>query len=261
MCDYIALAHATRQALGDFLQQQVAGTVAEGVVDALEVVQVEKHQRQQLIVSPRQAQQQVELLGEQPAIGESGQAVEVGQLTQPVAGFGDLAYGTAELFIALTELHGAFLDLHAEQLMVDINPALVLIEPADDGIEDRSYLLDFPAAVDGDRFLQAPGIDGVGLAGELRQGGHQSPGVPGNQQTGTQDQQGPEGRLQGGGREHREQGMRAADPELQVGRDKAAARGVGECRGELLAIHAAAGGVDGGKNWQRDVGHTLATGQ
>ena len=183
---HVTVAHAAGQPLRHFLQQEVTGAVTQGVVDALEIVQVEEHQGERFVIAPRQAQQQVQLLGEQAAIGQGGQAVEVGQLAQPVAGLGDLPHGAAELLVALAQLRGALLDFHAEQLMIDIDPALVLVQAADDRIQDRGDFLDLPTALHIDRLFQSTGIDGVGLACQLGQGGHQAAGVPGDQQAGTQ---------------------------------------------------------------------------
>ena len=56
----------------------------------------------------------VELLCEQAPIRQRRQAVVVGQLAQPVLGFGNLLDRLVELLIAPGQLRGAFLDLHAK---------------------------------------------------------------------------------------------------------------------------------------------------
>ncbi len=70
------------QALGDAAQQQVADVVAEGVVDVLEVVEVEEQQRLRLVL----LQALFEAREQLGAVGGAGQRVEVGQVMQAALG-------------------------------------------------------------------------------------------------------------------------------------------------------------------------------
>ena len=88
----VTVAHAIGQALADLAQQQVPGTVPQGIVDALEIIQVQKQQRQHLLVAFGQPQQQAQLLGEQPAVGQRGETVKVGQAPQPILGLRDFPH-------------------------------------------------------------------------------------------------------------------------------------------------------------------------
>ena len=71
--DGVGLAHETAQAVGDDLQQLVAGGMAEGVVHRLELVEVEMMHRHHLLVLVM-AHRLLEPLVEQRAVGEVGQA-------------------------------------------------------------------------------------------------------------------------------------------------------------------------------------------
>jgi hypothetical protein len=78
----IAGAQARTQGLGHVLQQQVAGLMAEFVVDDLEAVEIEEHQRHRLAVALGAGHGLAEAVAEQHAIGQAGQAVVVGQVLQ-----------------------------------------------------------------------------------------------------------------------------------------------------------------------------------
>jgi hypothetical protein len=69
--------HARLDALGDGGEQPVAGRMAHGVVDVLEVVEVEE-QHDRHPARRRVLDGSVDLLGEQAAVGEPGQRVVVG---------------------------------------------------------------------------------------------------------------------------------------------------------------------------------------
>ena len=74
---HVAGADARLDAVGDRGEQPVAGRVPEGVVDVLEVVEVEE-QDDRDPVGGRVLDRAVDLLGEQAAVGEAGQRVVVG---------------------------------------------------------------------------------------------------------------------------------------------------------------------------------------
>ena len=65
-------------------QELVAGVVAEGVVDLLEVVEVEQEERSGGAVATAEVEVALELVLEAPAVGEAGQHVVVHQVGQPV---------------------------------------------------------------------------------------------------------------------------------------------------------------------------------
>ena len=79
----ISLAQGTHQARGDLLQQRIADVVAEGIVDLLEVVQVDEQQRQAAIVM-LMLQGALQALLELQTIGQLGQHVETRQMAQMI---------------------------------------------------------------------------------------------------------------------------------------------------------------------------------
>ena len=81
--DRVGLAQAGVQPLGDRLEQQVAAGQTEGVVDALEAVEVEQQHRRHAVGAPRPGQRVVEAVVEQRAIGEPGQRVVAGLMAHP----------------------------------------------------------------------------------------------------------------------------------------------------------------------------------
>ncbi len=64
------------------LEQPVAGGVPERVVDLLEVVQVQEHDRDVRAVPPRRIERVIEPVPEQDPVGKAGQQVVVGQMLQ-----------------------------------------------------------------------------------------------------------------------------------------------------------------------------------
>ncbi len=82
----IFLAQCRLQALRHLYQQAVADAVAERVVDALEMVEVEEHHRQVLAVALRQAQGKVEVILQQQAVGQAGQLVEMREQADALIG-------------------------------------------------------------------------------------------------------------------------------------------------------------------------------
>ena len=78
------------QALGDRAQHGVALGVAEGVVDRLEAVEVEKHDRARHIADGRGAQRLAEQLADAAAVGQARQHVDIGEMGQPLLRLADL---------------------------------------------------------------------------------------------------------------------------------------------------------------------------
>ena len=75
--------------------------MAQGVINAFEVVQVQEQQGQHFLVALGQPEQKVQLFGEQPSVGEGGQAVVIRQLPQSILGFGDFLNGFVQFIVAL----------------------------------------------------------------------------------------------------------------------------------------------------------------
>ena len=78
----VARSQATAEALGDGHQQLVPHGMAMAVIDGLEVVQVEVAHRQVGAVVPGTLQFLAQALTQQGAIGQAGERILVGQLTQ-----------------------------------------------------------------------------------------------------------------------------------------------------------------------------------
>ena len=82
----VAGAHGAPDAVGHFLQEPVAGVVAERVVDDLERVQVEEEQRHLAAVAARAGRGAGELVVEELAVGDAGQRVVLGQVVEVQVG-------------------------------------------------------------------------------------------------------------------------------------------------------------------------------
>ncbi len=78
--DRVRFAHAAFEAFDDFLEQGVADRVAERIVDRLEAVEVEEHQRHATLHAVRMRLRLGDAVAEQQAIGQAGQRVVVRQI-------------------------------------------------------------------------------------------------------------------------------------------------------------------------------------
>ena len=78
--DGIRFAHRAGQSLGDRLQQLVAGVVTQGVVDALEMIEVQKQACNLMRVARRLGDDLFQALIEQCAVGQPGENVVLGKL-------------------------------------------------------------------------------------------------------------------------------------------------------------------------------------
>ena len=76
--DRVGLAQAVAEPLRHDRQQAVAGAMAEAIVDRLEAVEVEDHDREQALVAPRPGQRALEAVLEQRAVGEARSARRTG---------------------------------------------------------------------------------------------------------------------------------------------------------------------------------------
>ncbi|MDT4836609.1 hypothetical protein FQZ97_703160 [compost metagenome] len=75
----VLLAHMAAQALGHLLQQLVAHIVAEGVVEILEVVQIDEQQGAVQLVASALRQGMLQAVEQQAAVGQAGEQVVEGQ--------------------------------------------------------------------------------------------------------------------------------------------------------------------------------------
>src|SRR5450830_616439 len=81
-------------ASGDFLQQQVAHRMAEGVVDALEVIQVQVEHRERRGATPGSGKALVQALDQGRAVGQPGEPVGAGEQGDFL--FGELVFGDVD---------------------------------------------------------------------------------------------------------------------------------------------------------------------
>ncbi len=79
-CDGVGVAHQTAQPPGDDLQKLVAGEMAEGIVDGLEVIEIKVVHRHDFLAVNPVAQRLFEPLVQQHPIGEIGERVVVGHI-------------------------------------------------------------------------------------------------------------------------------------------------------------------------------------
>ena len=82
--DHVGVADGAAQQAADGDQELVAGVVAEGVVDLLEVVEVEQQQRAARAVAPAPLEVALELGVEAAPVGQAGEHVVVDEVGEPV---------------------------------------------------------------------------------------------------------------------------------------------------------------------------------
>ena len=87
--DDIALAHRFLQPSSDLLQQGVAGVMPQGVVDQLEVIQVQEQDRQWAVITLGQRQELGQHVAEERTIGQPGQDIVLRHVLNTL-GVGDL---------------------------------------------------------------------------------------------------------------------------------------------------------------------------
>ncbi|MNV46561.1 hypothetical protein D3C71_1383980 [compost metagenome] len=93
-CDHIVFPHAGFDAPGHFLQQQITHRMAEGVVDPLEVIQVQIKYRECLCASTCGSKGLMQAFDQGGAIGQAGEPVGAGE--QGHFFFGQPAFGNVE---------------------------------------------------------------------------------------------------------------------------------------------------------------------
>ena len=92
------------QAQRDLLQQLVAAGVAERVVDQLEVVEVDEQHRERRVAALRLHDHLREAVGEQRAVGQPGQRVELRQVGEPALAVDALQRGRQHARRGLDEI-------------------------------------------------------------------------------------------------------------------------------------------------------------
>ena len=101
--------HRPAQTLRDFHEVLVAHLVTQGVVDDLEIVQVQQQQSPVFFICTAGVQRRLDALAQQVAVGQTGQRVEVGQLVNRL------------LVGEQPRLHGAQLHQQAADLVVPLH--------------------------------------------------------------------------------------------------------------------------------------------
>ena len=95
--DQVVAAQGPAQALGDAANQLVADRVTEGVVDVLEVVEIDVEHRRGAASLPRLGDDRFEPLTEEDAIGQSAQRIVQGEVSEPGFTGRDGGGGTAHI--------------------------------------------------------------------------------------------------------------------------------------------------------------------
>ena len=144
--------HRVLQPLRHLPQQGVAGVVAEGVVDPLEVVDVEEEDRDLPLVAGGVRQRIVQDLAHEGAVGQAGEAVEIGEVADPFLGVAALAH------VEAASHHLQRLPVAAAQKLHLVgDPAVLAVGAAEAVLVGDLAQLRQPAEVLG----QAAGVAGV----------------------------------------------------------------------------------------------------
>ena len=96
--------------LADLGQGLVADGVAGRVVDELEIVEVDEHERDQVPVAPDSVQLAIELFLERPVVAQPGERVDEGVRAVTALQIAELTAGLIELFGQLEHLAGTVAD-------------------------------------------------------------------------------------------------------------------------------------------------------
>src|SRR5215211_729760 len=89
--DRVCLPHTARQPIRHLSEQQIADVVSQGVVDALEAVQVEKQERHPDLPASRPRYRLVHAVMQEPPVGQLRKQVVVGQTVE--TSLGELPFG------------------------------------------------------------------------------------------------------------------------------------------------------------------------
>src|ERR1035437_5589885 len=133
----VTLAHAGCQSLGDLFEKRIALVMAQGVVDGLEVIQVNE---QQCVLAPMAgsgSQGLFEPVHQQPAVGQAGQWVGEGQSLYLTLGL-----------LALGDVHRQTFDNEVAGLFSYTNRAVIQPVPIATGILDPILNLERDACLE-----------------------------------------------------------------------------------------------------------------
>lgn len=107
----VTRADGVGQAVSHLAQQLVSGAVAETVVDRLEVVEVEVHERYREVLAAAAFERVVEQCPQAPSIGQTREGVVVGEVGHLVLGVSALA----DVVLHADELHDVPVAAHGRQ--------------------------------------------------------------------------------------------------------------------------------------------------
>ena len=79
--DDVRFADRTADLAGDLTKQQITGMVAEGVVDGLEVIQIDEHQADFVVRAFCLGQGMFKMHCQGKAVGQAGQGIMLGQIS------------------------------------------------------------------------------------------------------------------------------------------------------------------------------------
>ena len=82
----VGRAQGAAQARRHFLQHQIAGVMAERVVDLLEAIEIDQQDRQALVVAMRAQDRLLQAIEEQRAIRQVGQRIVIGEIGDALVG-------------------------------------------------------------------------------------------------------------------------------------------------------------------------------
>ena len=86
-CQGVAPAHHGLKTARQLTQELIAHTVSERIIDPLEVIEIEKNQRDFFAIALGGGQQLAKAVMQQTAIGQAGQGIEICQLANALLGF------------------------------------------------------------------------------------------------------------------------------------------------------------------------------
>ena len=81
-CDGVGGANATGEPAGDEVEELIAGVMPEGVVDKLEIIEIQRHDADGNLVALAQPHRMLESLVEQGAVGQPGERISASLIRQ-----------------------------------------------------------------------------------------------------------------------------------------------------------------------------------
>ncbi len=148
------LLHRLADAVGELQQRLVAGLVAEGVVDPLEVVDVGEQQRQLAAGAAQQHQAVVQALAERQPVGEPGERVGVGHAPHLAVMAGHRLAHPAECADQVAHLVVARAVQALDRVVARFDPPCRRRQPADRAHQGALHI---PGSEEGNQRQQAEG--------------------------------------------------------------------------------------------------------